>query len=61
MGISVVLPSQLRELGALCERGQLRLFIDLTFEFDQTLEAIEYVERGRTEAAKLVVSMEPDG
>lgn len=51
--------SQLRELGALYDRGQLRPVIDRTFEFDQTLEAMAYVEQGRTKAGKVVVSIEP--
>lgn len=48
--------SQLRELGALYDSGQLRPVIDRTFEFDQTLEAMAYVEQGRTTAGKVVVS-----
>ncbi len=50
---------QLRELGALYDSGQLRPVIDRTFEFDQMLEAMAYVEEGRTKAGKVVVSMEP--
>lgn len=48
---------QLRELGALYDAGQLRPVIDRTFPFDQTLEAMTYVEQGRTKAGKVVVSM----
>jgi NADPH:quinone reductase-like Zn-dependent oxidoreductase len=51
--------SQLRELRALYDSGQLRPVIDRTFPFDQTLEAMAYVEQGRTKAGKVVVSM-PD-
>jgi NADPH:quinone reductase-like Zn-dependent oxidoreductase len=51
--------SQLRELGALYDSGQLRPVIDRTFEFDQMLEAMAYVEQGRTKAGKVVVSIEP--
>ncbi|MFF5370890.1 NADP-dependent oxidoreductase [Streptomyces sp. NPDC013187] len=52
--------SQLRELGALYDSGKLRPVIDSTFPFDQTLEAMAYVEQGRTKAGKVVVSMVPD-
>ncbi|WP_369264849.1 NADP-dependent oxidoreductase [Streptomyces sp. R35] len=52
--------SQLRKLGALYDSGQLRPVIDRTFPFDQTLEAMAYVEQGRTKAGKVVVSMVPE-
>jgi NADPH:quinone reductase-like Zn-dependent oxidoreductase len=52
--------SQLRELGALYDSGQLRPVIDRTFEFDQMLEAMAYVEQGRTTAGKVVVSVQPN-
>ncbi|MET7685608.1 NADP-dependent oxidoreductase [Streptomyces sp. NPDC005423] len=52
--------SQLRELGALYDNGRLRPVIDRTFPFDQTLEAMAYVEQGRTTAGKVVISMTPD-
>jgi NADPH:quinone reductase-like Zn-dependent oxidoreductase len=51
---------QLRELGALYDSGKLRPVIDSTFPFDRTLEAMAYVEQGRTKAGKVVVSMTPD-
>ena len=51
--------SQLRKLGALYDSGKLRPVIDSTFPFDQTLEAMAYVEQGRTKAGKVVVSMVP--
>ena len=51
--------SQLRELGALYDSGRLRPVIDRTFPFDRTLEAMAYVEQGRTTAGKVVVSMAP--
>jgi NADPH:quinone reductase-like Zn-dependent oxidoreductase len=51
--------SQLRELGALYDSGQLRPVMDRTFEFDQMLEAMAYVEQGRTKTGKVVVSIEP--
>ncbi|MGH3735404.1 MAG: zinc-binding dehydrogenase [Micromonosporaceae bacterium] len=40
--------------------GQLRPVIDHTFPFDQTLEAMAYVEHGRSNAGKVVVSVAPD-
>ncbi|MER5668427.1 zinc-binding dehydrogenase, partial [Streptomyces mirabilis] len=52
--------SQLRKLSALYDSGKLRPVIDRTFPFDQTLEAMTYVEQGRTKAGKVVVSMVPD-
>jgi len=49
--------SQLRELGALYDAGVLRPVIDRTFPFEQTAEAMAYVEQGRTKAGKVVVTM----
>jgi NADPH:quinone reductase-like Zn-dependent oxidoreductase len=46
--------SQLRELGALYDSGALRPVIDRTFPFEQTIEAMTYVEQGRTKAGKVV-------
>lgn len=51
--------SQLRELGALYDAGALRPVIDRTFAFEDTVEAMTYVEEGRTKAGKVVVTMEP--
>jgi NADPH:quinone reductase-like Zn-dependent oxidoreductase len=51
--------SQLRELGALYDAGVLRPVIDKTFPFEQTSEAMAYVEQGRTKAGKVVVTMHP--
>jgi NADPH:quinone reductase-like Zn-dependent oxidoreductase len=50
--------SQLRELGALYDAGVLRPVIDRTFPFEQTTDAMAYVEQGRTKAGKVVVTME---
>lgn len=50
--------SQLRELGALYDAGVLRPVLDRTFPFEQTPEAMAYVEQGRTKAGKVVVTME---
>lgn len=52
--------SQLRELGALYDSGALRPVIDRTFPFDETPEAMAFVEQGRTKAGKVVVAMRPD-
>lgn len=52
--------TQLRELAALYDNGQLRPVIDRTFAFDQTLEAMAHVEQGRTAAGKVVISMAHD-
>ena len=41
---------QLRELASLYDAGHLRPLIDKTFPFDQTLEALAYVEQGRAHA-----------
>ena len=49
--------SQLRELGGLYDAGVLRPVIDRTFPFEQTTEAMAYVEQGRTKAGKVVVMM----
>jgi NADPH:quinone reductase-like Zn-dependent oxidoreductase len=51
--------SLLRKLGALYDSGALRPVIDSVFPFEQTLEAMAYVERGRTKAGKVVVTMQP--
>jgi NADPH:quinone reductase-like Zn-dependent oxidoreductase len=51
--------SQLRELGGLYDAGALRPVIDRTFPFEQTSEALAYVEQGRTKAGKVVVTMHP--
>ena len=52
--------SQLRKLSALYDSGKLRPVIDSVFPFDQTLEAMAYVEQSRSRAGKVVVSMVPD-
>jgi len=46
---------QLRELAALYDTGHLRPVIDKTFPFDQTLEALAYVEQGRANG-KVVIA-----
>src|SRR3954470_862768 len=39
--------AQLRDLARLYDAGHLRAIVDQTFPFDQTLEALAYVEQGR--------------
>jgi NADPH:quinone reductase-like Zn-dependent oxidoreductase len=51
--------SQLRKLRALYDSGVLRPVIDSTFPFEQTSEAMAYVEQGCTKAGKVVVTMQP--
>ncbi|OQD57724.1 NADPH:quinone oxidoreductase [Streptomyces phaeoluteigriseus] len=48
---------QLRELTPLIDAGNIRPVVDRVFPFDQTLQAMEYVEKGRAKAGKVVVSM----
>ncbi|AZM56327.1 NADPH:quinone oxidoreductase [Streptomyces sp. WAC 01529] len=48
---------QLRELTPLIDTGKIRPVIDRVFPFDQTLQAMEYVEKGRAKAGKVVVAM----
>lgn len=50
--------SQLRELAALYDAGALRPVIDTTFPFEQTPQAMAYVEQGRTTAGKVLVTMQ---
>jgi NADPH:quinone reductase-like Zn-dependent oxidoreductase len=47
---------QLKALAALYDSGALRPVLDRTFPFDQTLEAMAYVEQGRAKG-KVVVAM----
>ncbi|WP_328908052.1 NADP-dependent oxidoreductase [Streptomyces sp. NBC_00234] len=48
---------QLRELTTLIDTGKIRPVVDRVFPFDETLQAMEYVEKGRAKAGKVVVSM----
>jgi NADPH:quinone reductase-like Zn-dependent oxidoreductase len=50
--------AQLRELAALYDAGHLRPVLDSTFAFDQTLEALAYVESGKVKAGKVVVALD---
>ena len=47
---------QLKTLAALYDTGALRPVLDRTFPFDQTLEAMAYVEQGHAKG-KVVVAM----
>jgi NADPH:quinone reductase-like Zn-dependent oxidoreductase len=48
---------QLRELTPLIDSGKVRPVVDRVFPFDETLQAMEYVEKGRAKAGKVVVSI----
>ncbi len=48
--------SQLKTLAALYDAGALRPVLDRTFPFDETLDAVAYVEQGRAKG-KIVVTM----
>ncbi|WP_416975835.1 NADP-dependent oxidoreductase [Streptomyces sp. 4F14] len=48
---------QLRELTALVDAGRIRPVVDRVFPFDQTVQALEYVEKGRAKAGKVVITM----
>lgn len=48
---------QLRKLTPLIDAGKIRPVVDRVFPFDQTREAMEYVEKGRAKAGKVVVAM----
>lgn len=48
--------SQLHRLAGLYDAGHLRPVIDSIFPFDQTLEALAYVESGKVKAGKVVVT-----
>jgi len=51
--------AQLRQLAALYDAGRLRPVLDeRSFDFDQTLEALAYVEQGKA-SGKVVISVEP--
>lgn len=50
--------SQLKTLAALYDAGALRPVLDRTFPFDETLEAMAFVEQGRAKG-KVVITMAP--
>ncbi|MDX3506223.1 NADP-dependent oxidoreductase [Streptomyces sp. ATCC51928] len=47
----------LREFARLVDAGKIRPVVDRVFPFDQTPKAMEYVEKGRAKAGKVVISM----
>ena len=49
---------QLKTLAALYDAGTLRPMLDRTFPFDETVDAMAYVEHGRARG-KIVVVMPP--
>lgn len=49
--------SQLATLAALYDEGRLRPVIDRTFPFEQTVEALSYVEQGKAKAGKVIVTL----
>jgi NADPH:quinone reductase-like Zn-dependent oxidoreductase len=49
--------AQLRELAALYDAGHLRPVIDRTFPFEQTLDALAYIEQGRANG-KVVITLD---
>ncbi|MEV6246545.1 NADP-dependent oxidoreductase [Streptomyces sp. NPDC051742] len=48
---------QLRELTPLIDAGRIRPVVDCVFPFEETLQAMDYVEKGRAKAGKVVVAM----
>lgn len=48
---------QLRALTPLVDAGKIRPVVDRVFPFEETREAMEYVEKGRAKAGKVVVAM----
>jgi NADPH:quinone reductase-like Zn-dependent oxidoreductase len=48
---------QLRELTPLIDAGRIRPVVDRVFPFDQTRQALEFVEQGRAKAGKVVIAM----
>ena len=50
--------AQLRQLAELYDAGHLRPVIDTTFSFDQTLQALAYVESGKAKAGKVIVTLD---
>lgn len=52
--------AQLKTLAALYDAGALRPVLDRTFPFDETLDAMAFVEEGRAKG-KVVITMAPSG
>lgn len=49
---------QLKKLAALYDAGALRPVLDRIFPFDETLDAMAYVEQGRAKG-KIVITIAP--
>ncbi|MFI9747564.1 NADP-dependent oxidoreductase [Streptomyces sp. NPDC052494] len=47
---------QLREITRLVDAGKIRPVVDRVFPFEQTREAMEYAEKGRAKAGKVVIA-----
>lgn len=52
--------SQLEELRKLYERDVLVPVIDSVFSFDETLDAMAYVEQGKAKAGKVIIQVAPE-
>ncbi len=52
--------SQLEELRQLYEKEKLLPVIDRVFPFDETLEAMAYVEQGQAKSGKVVIQVAPE-
>lgn len=50
--------AQLRTLAELYDAGVLRPVIDTTFGFDETLDALAYVQSGKAKAGKVIVTLD---
>src|ERR687897_586900 len=57
LGSTVIQLAKHREVASLYDAGHLRPLIDKTFPFDQTLEALAYVEQGRANG-KVVITLD---
>lgn len=49
--------NQLREITALVDTGRIRPVVDRVFGFESTPEALDYAEKGRAKAGKVVITM----
>jgi NADPH:quinone reductase-like Zn-dependent oxidoreductase len=52
--------SQLEELRKLYEEKKLLPVIDRVFSFNETLEALAYVEQGKAKSGKVVIQIAPE-
>lgn len=56
-GQKVLIRAGCRELTRLMDAGEIRPVVDRVFPFDRTREAMEYAEKGRAKAGKVVITM----